>query len=95
MDYLVKIVVLGAASVGKTSLVQSFVEGDRPGHVSCSIDSEVSTKVIHLKDKILRLRIWDTAGQERFRLASRYQGVHVFMLVFDFSCPMSRLEERD
>lgn len=69
----VKVVLLGASTVGKTSLVNTamaneFVEDQQPTIGACFV-----IKKMDVDGKIVRLHLWDTAGQERFRsLAPMY-----------------------
>lgn len=69
----IKVVLLGASTVGKTSIVNTavsneFVEDQQPTIGACFI-----TKKTEVNGKMLRLHLWDTAGQERFRsLAPMY-----------------------
>jgi small GTP-binding protein len=91
-----KLVVLGAQGVGKTSLVQRFLNPDfstplpqPPSTVGASFhtriltDPDTSTNV--------RLQIWDTAGQERFRSISRlyYRGANASVLCYDVTSEQS------
>jgi len=82
-----KICVLGAQGVGKTSLVQRYVQNTFSPPTTAStigasfltkrvLDTETSTTV--------RLQIWDTAGQERFRSISKlyYRGASAVILVY-------------
>ena len=62
-----KIVLIGDAGVGKTSLVYWLVNRKPLCMSNSTIGAAYFTKNMLIKDKIIRLNIWDTAGQERFR----------------------------
>ena len=61
-----KVILLGTASTGKTSLVNRFVDGEKLKDQPATVG--VDLKSITLKGPAcsVRLQIWDTAGQERF-----------------------------
>lgn len=82
-----KICVLGAAGVGKTSLVQRYVSGTfTPPTVTSTVGASFVTKRAVDTDSgsTVRLQIWDTAGQERFRSISKlyYRGASAIILVY-------------
>jgi small GTP-binding protein len=91
-----KLVILGAQGVGKTSLVQRFLNPD----FSTSLPQPPSTVGASFHTRILtdpdtntnvRLQIWDTAGQERFRSISRlyYRGANAGVLCYDVTSEQS------
>ena len=86
-----KIVTLGEAAVGKTSLVNKYVTGkfQRDYHRTLGID--ISTYDAQIDDHLFKLLIWDLAGQDIFRdLRTRYcQGASGGILVFDLTRPQT------
>ena len=67
-DFNFKILLLGNAAVGKTSLVQRFVHDRFDSSYLMTIGMEPSEKHVKLKDGThVALSIWDLAGQERLR----------------------------
>ena len=83
-----KVVLLGAAGVGKSSLLKRFLDPDCSlTNVTSTIGASFSTKTIydHNTHTTLRLQIWDTAGQERFKAMSRmyYRNAHAAILCYD------------
>ncbi|KAI8897590.1 putative GTP-binding protein ypt5 [Globomyces pollinis-pini] len=69
----VKLVLLGEAAVGKSSLVLRFVNGEFQDNKEPTIGAAFLTQKCKLEDKIIKFEIWDTAGQERFHsLAPMY-----------------------
>jgi small GTP-binding protein len=62
-----KVVMLGDAGVGKTSIVLRLIEGTFRRMTSPTIGSGTSTKDLVTPSGPVRLTIWDTAGEERYR----------------------------
>lgn len=83
-----KILTLGDASVGKTSVLLRFAENDFPTATMPTIGIEYKTKTITLENREVKLQVWDTAGQERYHktLANTfYRRANGILLVFDLS----------
>ncbi|OJJ50698.1 hypothetical protein ASPZODRAFT_56931 [Penicilliopsis zonata CBS 506.65] len=85
-----KIVILGAQGVGKTSLVQRYVNNAFvPAATASTVGASFVTKRVldTTSDTVVRLQIWDTAGQERFRSISRlyYRGANACLLCYDIT----------
>jgi len=82
-----KIVVVGDAAVGKTSLIVRYVKGVfNPGYI-ITLGVNFFTQDVSIQDKTLRYIIWDTAGQERFGPVRKkyYLGARAAVLVFDLT----------
>eukprot|EP01084_Bolivina_argentea_P090893 163700_1 len=84
---LLKIVVLGESAVGKTALLNQFVNGEFIEHHKSTIGADLFTKEIEHNDISITLQIWDTAGQERFQSLgnSFYRGADGCILVYDIT----------
>eukprot|EP00957_Ditylum_brightwellii_P081550 6203956-Ditylum_brightwellii.AAC.1 len=84
-DYLFKILLVGNSSVGKTCLLQQFVDNwfDESSIPTIGVDFKIRT--LEISGKVAKLQIWDTAGQERFRTitTSYYRGAHGAVVVYD------------
>lgn len=65
-DHLVKILLIGDSSVGKTCLLQRFDQGNFISSHLPTIAIDFKVKVFEVDGVRLKLQIWDTAGQERF-----------------------------
>ncbi|KAI8806068.1 ras family-domain-containing protein, partial [Cladochytrium replicatum] len=69
----VKLVLLGEAAVGKSSLVLRFVNNEFQENKEPTIGAAFLTQKCKLEEKVIKFEIWDTAGQERFHsLAPMY-----------------------
>ena len=80
-----KIVVLGEARVGKTSLTLRFVKNQFDKEQDSTIDASFLSKKVSVGEKSVNLNIWDTAGQEKYHALAKnyYQGASGAVLVYD------------
>lgn len=83
-DHIFKVVIVGQANVGKTSLLSRYVDSTFPEEHYSTIGVEHKVKTLQIDGKLVKLQMWDTAGQERFQsLAVNYfRGAQAAMLVF-------------
>ena len=87
-DFTFKVITIGPAASGKTSLIRRFVEDQFSISYKFTIGVDFLAKTVEFeKDKIAKLAIWDVGGQERFKFLHRsfYEGSHGALLVFDLS----------
>ncbi|MFX1388511.1 MAG: Rab family GTPase [Promethearchaeota archaeon] len=87
-ELLFKVIVIGPAAVGKSSLIRRFVEEKFTLQYKFTIGVDFSSKLIEYRpDKKARLIIWDIGGQDRFANLRRnfYEGTHGALVVFDLS----------
>jgi len=81
-----KCVIVGDASVGKTSLILRYI--DKPfENVKPTVGCDHFEKDVMVKNNKIKLSIWDTAGQERFRglTNSYYKKAKCVMIVYDIT----------
>ncbi|KAF9449209.1 putative ras-related protein rab-18 [Macrolepiota fuliginosa MF-IS2] len=85
----VKLLLIGNASVGKSSLLLRFSDEQwlPEDESSATIGVDFRVHKMDVKGKRVKLSIWDTAGQERFRTitSSYYRGAQGIILVYDVS----------
>ncbi|KAN0029907.1 hypothetical protein ACTA71_008045 [Dictyostelium dimigraforme] len=81
---IIKIVIIGEKSVGKTSILKRYVD-QRFVTLKPTIGVDFVNKDVMVGDKMVTLQLWDTSGQERFRSLeiSYYRGADCCILVFD------------
>ncbi|KAK7604809.1 hypothetical protein V9T40_005995 [Parthenolecanium corni] len=86
---LLKVIILGDTGVGKTSLMNQFVNRKFSGQYKATIGADFLTKEIMVDDRVVTMQIWDTAGQERFQSlgVAFYRGADCCVLVFDVTLP--------
>lgn len=82
---LLKVIILGDSGVGKTSLMQQFVNGKFSHQYKATIGADFMTKELTIDDKTVTMQLWDTAGQERFQSlgVAFYRGADCCVLVYD------------
>ncbi|XP_031989282.1 ras-related protein Rab-7b isoform X1 [Corvus moneduloides] len=80
-----KIIIIGALGVGKTSLLHQYVHKTFYEDYRTTLGASILTKVLAVDNSPLKLQIWDTGGQERFRsmVSTFYKGSDGCVLAFD------------
>ncbi|XP_014261790.1 ras-related protein rab7 [Cimex lectularius] len=86
---LLKVIILGDSGVGKTSLMNQYVNKKFTNQYKATIGADFLTKEVLVDDRVVTMQIWDTAGQERFQSlgVAFYRGADCCVLVFDISAP--------
>jgi small GTP-binding protein len=84
-EYIIKVVLCGDPSTGKTSLAlrytqQSFCITEKP-----TIGVGIYVQTVQTAKRAYRLQIWDTSGQDRFRsmLPTWFQGATVLCFIYN------------
>ncbi|CAH6721203.1 vacuolar protein sorting-associated protein 21 [[Candida] jaroonii] len=92
----IKLVLLGEAAVGKSSLVLRFVSNDFQENKEPTIGAAFLTQKCTIGDKTIKYEIWDTAGQERFASLAPmyYRNAQAALVVYDITKPASFLKAR-
>jgi small GTP-binding protein len=82
-----KLLIIGESGVGKSSILQRFIDNQFHGAFSSTIGIDFRAKTITVKGVDVELQIWDTAGQEKFFAITKsyYRGADGIFLVFDLS----------
>jgi len=83
---LLKVIILGDSGVGKTSLMNQYVNKKFSASYKATIGADFLTKeVVMDDDRVVTLQLWDTAGQERFQSlgVAFYRGADCCVLVYD------------
>jgi len=85
LEIIVKIVILGEASVGKTNLLLRFSQNRFEESMKPTIGMDFLSKEVEIDGCNCKIQFWDTAGQEKYRsLASTYYKVaNGAILVYD------------
>ena len=89
-EYLIcKVVLIGEAGVGKTSIIQRYITNTFSSGVRSTGGANFIEKKTEFKDinQKVKFEIWDTAGQERFRSLARvfYNNAAVCIMVYDIT----------
>ena len=90
-DYTFKLMMLGDASVGKTSLTLRYISGYFMQDLKLTLGVDFYSKTTLFNSKKVKLQIWDFGGEERFRfLLSQYsKGANGAFFLYDITNPMS------
>ena len=82
-----KIVLLGDAGVGKTSLCLNYINNDLGNYTEPTIGAAFYSVLVKTGSDSYKLDIWDTAGQEKFRSLTSmyYRSASVVIVVYDIS----------
>jgi small GTP-binding protein len=82
-----KVVVVGAAHTGKSSLVYRYMYGEFTPHTKPSTQPAFFQKKLSYMDRPVTLEIWDTAGQEQYHALSPmfYRDADIGIVVCDLS----------
>lgn len=85
--YRYKIMLIGPAAVGKTSLLYKFVKNEFKENYMLTIGVQFLTKELKFKKDEAKLQVWDIGGQERFKGVRKqfYTGAAGALLVFDLT----------
>lgn len=86
---LLKVIILGDSGVGKTSLMNQYVNRKFSNQYKATIGADFLTKEVMVDDRMVTMQIWDTAGQERFQSlgVAFYRGADCCVLVYDVTTP--------
>ena len=84
-DHVLKFVIVGNSSVGKSSLLMRFSDDSFSDSYLTTVGVDFKFKTLKIDDSSVKLQIWDTAGQERFRTITNayYKGADGIIMVFD------------
>lgn len=80
-----KLIAIGAAGVGKSSLLLRATKGKFSNEHNATIGVEFGSVLVKVDEKLVRLQTWDTGGMESFRSLTRifYKGTQVVFVVYD------------
>ena len=86
-EMLLKIVVVGDTSVGKTNIVGRYVNDVFSEDTKNTIGVDFSLHSLRLEDKEVKIQFWDTAGQEKYKAMSTayYRNAHGAIVVYDIT----------
>ena len=85
--FIAKVILLGDASVGKTSLLNKYIKNEFSLNYKTTIGADFLTKTLQRENSLVNLQIWDTAGSEKFHSIGTgfYRNCEACILVFDLT----------
>lgn len=87
-DYILKFILIGDSSVGKSSLLVRLTDDRFLADPDPTIGVEFGSHLIRLDNgETVKVQVWDTAGSESFRSITRsyYRGAAGALLVYDIT----------
>ena len=88
-EYVFKITILGDSAVGKTSLINQFVESSFQEDYKPTLGANIIRKdvILDKSNAKIRLIMWDLAGQEKYNVirSMYFQGCVGALVVYDIT----------
>lgn len=86
-EYTYKIILIGPGAVGKTSLVDRFINNKFSTSYKMTMGVDILNKDLKVNGSSVSLSLWDLGGQERFRFMRKnfYRGASGALLIFDLT----------
>jgi Ras-related protein Rab-3C len=84
-DSAVKCLLIGDAGVGKSSILERYVNNTFVNNNLSTVGVDYFTKYVRLENCVIKLQIWDLAGQMNYRniIHSYYRNAEILFYVFD------------
>jgi Ras-related protein Rab-1A len=86
-DHIFRVLFVGDDSVGKTSLLQRYVENTFSDMYMPTIGIDFKISTVKLNKKVVKLQLYDTGGGDRFRniVSSYYLNADAIVIIYDIS----------
>ena len=80
----IKMILLGDSGVGKTSIINRFINNKFSSDILASTTMTYTEKILTINKQIVKLDIWDTMGQEKFRSLSKlfFKDTKILVLIY-------------
>ena len=90
-DYIFKLILIGNSCVGKSSIIQRYIQKTFNDEYTCTIGVDFFMKTLDINDNLIKLQLWDTAGTEKFKSITTgyYRGANAAFIVFDLTSRIS------
>ncbi|MHA1266443.1 MAG: Rab family GTPase [Candidatus Helarchaeota archaeon] len=91
--YFFKISVVGDIAVGKTSLIDRFVNNKFENDYIATMGVNITLKDIRINDTLVQLMLWDIGGSEKWERVRKmfYRGTSGVLLIYDITRPATFL----
>ncbi len=90
ISYVTKIVFIGDSGVGKTNVLNQYINGRPAKYDRTTIGADFFDKMVSTDDgKTVNVQFWDTAGQEQFRSMNKmyYRDANAVVIMYDITRP--------
>lgn len=83
-DKSIKIVLIGDAGVGKTSIITRLLHNKFDESVQATLNPDYYNYTLKVNDYVIRMQIWDTAGQEKYNsiISNHYRSAEAAIFVY-------------
>ena len=90
-DRFVKIILLGEPGVGKTSIINRYINNEYNEDSPSTYGSSFTTKVVIKDNRKYFVNVWDTSGQEKYRSVTNLfiNGSNIVILVYAINSKQS------
>ena len=80
----VKIILLGESGVGKTCIINRYINNDFNIETPSTLGSAFATKEVKKGNTLYNVNLWDTTGQEKYHSVTNLfiKGSHIVLLVY-------------
>ena len=85
--YILKILTIGEQNIGKSSIIEKYIDDKFDGKIKPTIGIDFKTKLIQKGNEIIKISIYDTAGEEKYRylIKNYYNGANGILLIYDIT----------
>ena len=85
--YQFRLILIGDSTVGKSSILKQFKEGEYFSDISLTVGVDFHAKLVRVNGQPIKLQLWDTAGQDKFRaiVKAYYRNAVGGLLVYDIT----------
>jgi len=82
-----KLVMVGEAGVGKTSIIQRYVHDEFSQKYILTFGMDFTLKLVTRDNKTIKIQLWDIGGKERYRSISKhyYRDANAAFVAFDIA----------
>lgn len=89
--HIKKICISGDSGVGKTSMVSRYIRGNYTNKYIPTMNMDLFSKEIRVKNNKLILQMWDIAGIDTNGILNKMylMGTNMYIIVFDLTCKKS------
>jgi len=86
-DKVFTVIIDGTTSVGKSALINRYVQNNSSNLFNSTKEVEFLTKIINLHGNLIKLQLWDSSGHlNNLDIVQKYQkNAHILIFIFDIT----------